>query len=730
MPLWRKGKHATGWGDRGAAHSGPVVHRAPDGSGDGAPDERSASNRHRPRLRSLVRAVFATAAAGTPLGCQEPEVATIVAVGGCGLEGETLDQFRVRTRGDFGARSATQVLVSEGNALVGRDLDSVAAITIEGLFGDAPTGIGRTARMRQTGELPIYFARVDWLCPVPADDEVRFRSPGAVVVGELGDIVLLGGRERTGELTDEIVSMNDERGRPRVQPSTLPVASTGFTAHPVGPRSFVVVGGAVSASRALDSVVLVDVSDDGQVDVAEPFAIDVPLQPEPGRAYHASVPLPNDTILVAGGCVELDSSGACIPSATTVLSSAFVMDADGSRPRFARAPALLSPRYEHALHVARDGAVFAVGGRSELAEPVLNVDRLLPDGAFWEPYGPPLTSELPDGSRIDGSALLEGGMIVLAMDDGSIRWVNGEQTGVFPQWCDAEDTTSRCFAQPGVELPVVAPRPLLVLPGERILADHFLLPVAGVGQTGLDAVNLSVEEDAAPGDDNAPPAPPPGTAPPPAQRRGATPVVLADGTVLMAGGQESPFEPPELPLMLRLRPALDGPDEGIPVLSTIGKGSLIAMQPDRVTLEGGTVRMISAATEEFPWVRARVRGFRSRSFRFDATLSASGATPHIVLEQGAVAGLSVRFGPSAVRGFFRDSTGSVVEFSCGTLPSDFWDTPQVLEVTVGPDSFVVSQAGATLAQCPSPVLDLPVSIAIGSSGSGSVTASALRLTRL
>ncbi|MEM6991728.1 MAG: hypothetical protein AAF721_14575 [Myxococcota bacterium] len=650
-------------------------------------------------------------------GCTEPERATLVAVPGCGLDSE-LAALRVQTRGDFPAGDATQVVIDGGLALVGENVGDVAGITVEGLFGDLASGVGRSARLRESGEIPIYFSAVDRLCDVQNEGAVVFRQPGAVAAAPLGDVVAVGGLDAFGELVDGIVHVNDERGTPRQLGPRLPEPAIGQSVHAVGPREFLVVGGAGAGSEALDTVTRMEFGGGGEFDLGRPEPFEVPLQPQVGRAYHGAATMVGGFILVTGGCTAVGEQGACVPSETSVLSTSFLIDATNGSVDYQRAPPLLTARYAHTMHVARDGVVFAVGGLNPAGEALLDVDVLRDRAGEWEPYGPPLRSELPDTASIEGSALLDGGLLALSVNDGTIRWVNSEQSGVFEEWCDPT-TDGPCFFGVRDALRQPGPRPLTVLPGERVIADHFVLPVFSPGQTGADAIDLSFD-------------PPGSLSSRPQQRTGALPIALADGTVLLAGGFSPTENVPLSPFALRFRPQLDGPDEGIPPLSDLSAGSLIAIEPDRVTADGMELRLASVGSiEEFPNLRARVRGFRSRSFRFDATLSADETVyPHVVLEYGALTGLSVRFGPQIVRGSFRDATGSIVEFSCGSLDENFWDSTQVLQVTVRPESFIVSQGDTTLVQCPVPAFDGPVTVGIGASGDGVVTATALRLTRI
>lgn len=686
-----------------------------------------------PGSKTAAGCLLAAAVAVCSPGCGAPDQATIVAVRGCGIAPDIFG-LRVQTRGDFPPGSAARAVVTEGTALVGRDIDDVAGVTVEGLVGDDFVGaVGRTTRLQRTGEIPVYYAGIDSLCEVEGEEFVVARAPGAMAVAPMGDVLIVGGTDAEGALTDEIVHVSDVEGMPRVVGNRLPLAATGQSLHAIGDRSFLAIGGAGEGPSASADAVRLDVDDDGRVDVSAPVTLEDATGPVQPRAFHAAA-IWNERILVAGGCTQVDA-GRCNTASGSVLRSALLIDATADPPEVQPGPTLPEARYGHQIHVARDGVLFVVGGRGVGDEPVLPIERLLPGGA-WEPYGPSLEDEVADGVGIDGSALLEGGMLVVAMTDGTLRWINEDATAQLVDWCRYVAGPSPEGEPPRRNLPDVEmqedpegqlvpidpcflgqkerpdlPRPLLALPGERILADHYLVPIASPGQTGSDVVDTSIV----------------------GSRTGGLAVMLADGSVMLAGGFEPESGLPLRPVTHRLRPPLDGPDERIPTLGVVDSGSFIAMTPDRVVPEGDTLQLLAADTAEFPTVRVRVRGFRSRSFRFEVALTASsGVDPHIVLEQGAVAGLSVRLGQS-IRGFARAPWGNIVDFSCGTLPDGFWGTSgtqRTLAVDVRPDSFVISHEDEVLARCPIQDLDVPVTIGVGASGSGTVTARSFRLSRI
>jgi hypothetical protein len=713
--------------------------------------------------RHGLAAAIAWAATLLATGCAPPEPPRLVALLGCGLEvpdGEdaAFTSLRVQARGDFPLDDDLEVRVSSSAERLAADPGDIAGVTVEGLLGDSVTAVGRTARVHGTGELPVYFAPEDQWCALTS--AVPFRERAVLTVGEDGDVLLVGGRDADGLIIDDLVHLRDDDATIVTLPDALPVPSTGHTVHEIAPRHFVIVGGAGPNRTAIASVVHVELQG-GDASVSEPVALAAPAGIPVRRAYHGGATLPDGRILVVGGCTGLGNQSECVPepetdfTPATVLSSSYTLAFDGvdPAPRVEAGPPLVRARYDHQLHVARDGVVFAVGGRDVHGGAVLWPERLLPGADAFEDYGPSglavaLDTPCPDVTPpdpdeepplpdllIEGSALLEGGLLVLAMRDGTLRFVSDTEIGCFPAWCVHG---APCFAasppideDDPVQASMRAARSLLALPGERVLADGFLLPVAGVGSSGFDARDLS-----RPTIDN--PLPPPG------QRTGAAVAVLADGSVLVAGGRDAIDGAPALPFFVRLRPQLDGPDERLPAIDELDVGSLVSRQPERVLLDSADaqgnpqrVRLISDGTsssESFPAVRMRARAFRSAKFRFevrlerDATGPDEDARPHIVLERGAVAATSIRLGPSAITRFLRDESGEVSQASCGPVDLDFAE-PVQLRIDVSPEAIRIRVDGREVAQCPGDG-EVPAAIGVGVSGLGTIAASQMRLTRI
>ena len=676
-------------------------------------------------VRTAWRAAAAVALAGCALsssaGCGGEPPQRVVGLLGCGLEGNVFTRFRITSRGDFPDTTDSQLIVESGVADLDVDDEAIDAVTIEGLFGDTVTVVGRTARLRDSGELPVYFAPVDQWCAVSS--AVSARDPGPISVGPDGNVVVVGGRDADGMLLSEIVTLEDETNVAIALDQGLPVPSVGHSVHPVGPGRFAVIGGASTGPTALGSVVFVELGASGGR-VTEPVPIDLPPQSDPARAYFGAGEVHPDEILVTGGCSMITPTGECDVDAGPVLSTTYWFSiTEAGTLEFGGGPSLLNTRYDHQAHVSRDGVVFVAGGRAANGSPRQQPERLLPGADTFEAYGPPLNLELAPDTEIDDSALLDGGMLVLAMSDSTIHWMTETETGTLARWCiddsGAFDENAKCFVSPTDELTQMLPRPrhsLTSLPGERVLADEWLVPLGGLGQTGDHAINLALPNAQIPN-------------PPPGPRAAAATVVLDDGSVLLAGGRDPETRQPALPFFVRLRPALAGADEEVPEVDDLALGSLLALQPDRVRLEDGVVRLLSAGLrEEFPSVRARARGFRSSRFRFEVSLSADEADPHILLEQGAVAGISIRLEAERLKAFVRDASGTILPISCGTAPLDF-SSPQVIGVEVTPETIRIRRGIEEVGQCPG-AGDVLSGVGIGASGSGTVEASTLRLTRL
>jgi hypothetical protein len=655
-----------------------------------------------------------------PSACAPDDRPTLVALGGCGLDEIELSALLLVPRGDFPTAAADGSVVDGGRSGLGGVPTDAAAITVEGKFADATLAVGRTARLEEPdGRLPVYFAPEDELCAVGS--AIEFRDVGSMAVGPEGDVLLVGGRDEKGRLVDDIVHARDVEEFITPLDRPLPSPTTGMVVVATAPRRFLAVGGATSDGRVLDQVLPIDLG--GADPIGRPTRIDVPGIVGK-RSYHAGAPMLDGRVLITGGCTALDLHSYCVPSPGAVLESSFLIDArQAGAPTFERAPSMLVARFGHELLVARDGAVFAVGGRNVTGRGVVTVERWSPGESAWTPYGQTEKLGLGTARAILGAALLEGGLLVVALDDGSIAWVTDAGAGRWTSWCDGDPATPGCFHDESSGEPVVPPRRQLVaLPGERVMVDSWLLPFPLLGTTAADAVDLAAPKLGHP------------TIPPP-RRTAAAMATLADGTVLVAGGRDpETLEASDL-FLSRLRPQLDGPDERIPQVDEFETGSFVLHDPDRVGFDTDHLTFASEGDElEVPAAWAHVRAFRSTSFRFDVIVGVEGQPgedaprPHLVLSQGALAGTSIRFG-TGVTGFRRDAAGRTIAFSCGGDSIDFSASLVSLRVDVRPQSIVVRVGADVVANCPG-TGDVPSAIGLGVSGEGTMVAYAPLLTRI
>lgn len=653
----------------------------------------------------------------------EPEPPRLVAQIGCNVGEGLFNTLRVQARGDFPVGGGTQVFLSAEDDTLAWGSLPVEAVTVEGLFGQTVEAVGRTARLRPEGQIPVYFAPVDGLCPVPG--EVVPRVEAEVAVGEGGDVLVVGGRDAEGRLLDDVIHLYDEDGRVRRLPGALSLPRLGHTVSALGDGRFVVLGGAGGGQEALDEILVVDVEDETEP-VGSPRATG--LRPEEGaaRAHHAAARV-GDRVLVAGGCRRLDESASCAAltegspgelDVPDLAANALWIDEAGSTPVVALGPDLVVPRFGARLLVGRDGVAFLAGGRDAEGTPVHVVERLRPGTTRFRRYGADLRRDLDEDVPVAGAALHEGGVVLLALEDGRIHWITEHERDEFRPWsgwCETDEDP--CFDDLGSFAPATR-RGLLVLPGERVLADGLLLPVAAVGRTGLNALDLFASR--------------PGAPTPPQRRVGSVPVLLDDGSVLMVGGHDPSTGLPATPLALRMRPDLDGADERIPEVARAAAGSLVARDPERAVLEGETLRLlaIDEPTARFPRVRARARGFRSSSFRFEVTaqVTSGEVVPHLVLEHGAVEAVSVGIERGRVVEHRRDPQGAEQDLSCGAVGLDFEDA-QVLRFDVHPDAITIAQGGEVLAECPVGGDLRTWSVGLGAAGSGQMLLTGIRLTR-
>ena len=442
-------------------------------------------------LRALA-AAGTLAVAGAAAGCAEDFRPMLVALRGCGFEGVELSVLVLVPRGDFPAAEASAVQVDGGRSGIDELPEDATAITIEGRFADATFAVGRTARLEeQDDRLVVYFAPEDELCAVQSGAGVEFRDVGASAVGPLGDVLLVGGRDRQGRLVDDIVHVRDVGEFGTLLAGSMPSPLTGLAVVPIGERRFAAIGGATADGRVLDEMVPIDLA--ASDPIGPRVRMDVPGI-DTKRRYHAAGILPDGRVLVTGGCTALDLQSRCVSSVGAVVNTAFLIDARGPEPQFSRAPSMLVGRYDHELLVGRDGAVFAVGGRNELGRGVVTFEQWAPDEMAWTPYGRTELLGLAGERTILGAALLEGGLIVVAIDDGSIAWVTDGGAGRWASWCDGAAATPGCFHDENADPVAPERRRLVVLPGERIVADAWLLPFPMLGATAADALDLSLRK--------------------------------------------------------------------------------------------------------------------------------------------------------------------------------------------------------------------------------------------
>src|SRR5690606_28080632 len=120
--------------------------------------------------------------------------------------------------------------------------------------------------------------------------------------------------------------------------------------------------------------------------------------PDPARAHHAGVVLPDGRILVTGGCATTVGT-ECEPIIEGAIGSAFYVERSGNGVVFDDdVPPLKYPRFGHTMLVSRDGIAFVVGGfqyvenidGSPLRRSVLQAELLLPGLGSWAEYGAPL----------------------------------------------------------------------------------------------------------------------------------------------------------------------------------------------------------------------------------------------------------------------------------------------------------------------------------------------------
>jgi hypothetical protein len=596
--------------------------------------------------------------------------------------------LRVRMLGDLAPGAGSELLLGPGEqGSIPALSDRATGIAAEGLFGTTVTAVGRSYGIdstiaggriegigRKSFALPVYFAVPDSLCATEAQPSPR-SSPSAA--GPEGDVLLAGGVDEQGALLDELVHVDLLTQELRTLESSLPSPRRGHVVYGLDARRFVIVGGA-EPGVAHDDLLIVDVAHDR----VDEIGASTPARSDPASARSGV----DGRILLAGGCEDVDAQARCVGA----LALSLWLDPDSRSTE--SLPDLAVPRHSAHAIVGADGVAFVAGGFAADGLGLGSVERLAPDGA-WE-----LVHTLPDGDAISGLAAIEGGLLVLAESDGTLHWWSEAGSGIL-------DPTSRAPTLP----PTTTPRPLLTLPGERVLVDGWLFAPATADVDPADErISLTSEP-----------------------RLGATMHSLLDGTVLFVGGEDADGELVGSTL-LRLRPRLDGPDEWIPELTGPQTDAFVTNAPARATVIVGGLRLDAVAgdADGIPPVRAHVRGFRSDNFRLEFNHEVDpGTVAHVTLEQGASAMLALALSEDGIVARRRLPDGSVDILDCSASQSPL-EAPLVLEVDDEGRTVRLSNADGSLATC---ALEWPSSaglaVGFGVSGASSARFFGLRLAR-
>ncbi|WP_052547253.1 hypothetical protein [Enhygromyxa salina] len=631
-------------------------------------------------------------------GCSRSDSIDLAAIRGCGLDQE-FSGLRVRVLGDFPASGGSELLLGPGEQGSIPELPAGATgVAAEGLFGTTTTAIGRSwgvdaelGRGRLPGfddapVLSVFFAAPDSLCEV--DTQPSARAESAAAAHPSGDVLVVGGLDGGGALLDEVFHVDLLTGEGRALAARLPQPRRGHSVHAIDGRRFVILGGAGPNAVAQDRVI-VDVAGPGSVTVVDPLEVD-------GDALvssdHATASSPNSArqVLVAGGCDVVDPQARCDP-ASALAATHWIDPAQPSAT--VQLPPLTQPRFGAHAAVSPDGVAWVAGGVGSDGDRLGSVERMRP-GEAWT-----IVHELPEPGSVRGLALLDDGLVLLSDDAGLIHWWSEAGSGTL-------DPTSRA---PPLAL-VSSERPMLALPGERVLVDTWLFTP---GTAAVDPASGRVEL-------------------PPIPRYGGQLLSLHDGTALIVGGWITGTQELAAAPLLRLRPRLDGPDEWTPELAGPQNDAFVSNAPGRATVIVGGLRLnaIAGESDALPLVRAHVRGFRSRTLRLEFSFEAEpGSTAHVILGQGSETLVAIALqDPLVVRR--RGPDGSTGTLDCGPPASAAVIGPLVLELGADGHQLRLESEAGTLATCE---LQWPssagVSVGFGASGAEGARFFGLRLAR-
>ncbi|MCA9701706.1 MAG: hypothetical protein KC431_29565, partial [Myxococcales bacterium] len=492
--------------------------------------------------------------------CAEPEEVSLIAIEGCGLDQE-FSGLRIRVLGDFAPGVGQELVLAPGESgsLTELRADAVG-VAAEGLFGTTVTAVGRSygvdaslagGRLGSTPALAVYFAAPDRACAVAGGPAGRSALAGAE--SPRGEVLLVGGRDPSGAALDELVHVDLLTGEARALETRLEQSLVGASVVAIGPRRFALIGGARAGAvfSTWIPVTLTGAGDGLDAIVEEPqplVAMGVPV----ATHDHAFARSPVDgAVLLAGGCTTVTADDRCVVGSAE--SQVHWLRSSTEEPGFEleQAPGLARRRFAAAAVIDGSGVAYVAGGIDESGATVAEVERLLP-GKSWE-----VVHTLAGGERVSGAAVLDGELLVLATIEGTVHWWSPVGAGIL-------EAGSRA---PTLD---VAPegRALAMLSGERVLADGWIFA------PGSAAVDPAGELRALDTGD----------------RSGALLLPVADGTVVIAGGVDAASLPVE-PTLLRLRPALDGPDEWIPDLTGPDTDAFVGNAPGRATVVVGGLHL-------------------------------------------------------------------------------------------------------------------------------------------
>ncbi|PRP90566.1 hypothetical protein ENSA5_63690 [Enhygromyxa salina] len=634
--------------------------------------------------------------AATLSACGRAETIELVAIRGCGLEQE-FSGLRVRVLSDAPPSGGTEILLGPGErGTISALPEGATGVAAEGLFGATVTAVGRSygidpelTQGRIAGAdasasiLPVFFAGPDSLCELDPQPSPRTELAGAT--GPVGDALLVGGLDPSAALLDELVHVDLYTGTARVLGEGLPQPIRGHSVHWIDARRFVVLGGAGPGGELAEPVE-VDVAGQGSVAAAGPVLVDgEPLTLAHHAAASASYSSP---ALIAGGCDAVDGDAACDPASALADSWWF----DPRAPEASvRLPDLTAPRFDAHAFVTSDGVAYVAGGFDSDGAGLGSVERLLPGADEWA-----LVHSLDAPATVAGLAVLDGGLAILSEPSGLLHWWSEAGSGSLDPTLRAPPLT-----------PVSTSRPLLVLPGERVMVDTWLF---APGTAGVDPAAERVELL-------------------PISRSGALMLPLLDGTSLIAGGKATTTDEVSAAPLLRLRPALDGPDEWIPDLTGPQTDAFVTNYPGGATVIVGGLRLEAEGgpTDALPPVRAHVRGFRSASLRFEFSFEGEpGVTAHLTLARGGSSLVAIALVEDAVVVRSRAPGGQLSTSDCalgGANP----EQPLVLELEAG--LLRLDGPDGPVAACELGELAGPLALGFGVSGSGSARFFGLRLAR-